>query len=261
MKVGKITKHRSQSYQFRVSSVKDLAIIINHFDKYCLNTQKQADYELFKQAFYLIQNKEHLKKDGLHKIIAIKASMNLGLSDSLKEAFSSIVPVQRSKVDNISVRDPYWIAGFTSGEGCFFFINIKKSQTTTLGYVVALMFQLTQHSRDELLMRSLIEFFKCGSVRFYGEAISFRVEKFSDIINIIIPFFTKYPILGVKTKDFQDWCKVAELINDKKHLTREGLENIRKIKAEMNKGRSYEESETSKVLFKKKIITLKLILQ
>jgi hypothetical protein len=29
------------------------------------------------------------------------------------------------------------------------------------------------------------------------------------------------------------------------------LENIRKIKAEMNKGRSYEESETPKVLLKK----------
>jgi LAGLIDADG endonuclease len=35
---------------------------------------------------------------------------------------------------------------------------------------------------------------KCGNVRFYREAIYFRVEKFSDIINIIIPFFTKYPI-------------------------------------------------------------------
>jgi hypothetical protein len=106
LKVGGVSKQRSQSYQFRVRSVKDLAVIINHFDKNCLNTQKQADYELFKKAFFLIQNKEHIKEEGLHKIIAIKASMNLGLSDSLKGAFPSIVPAQRLKVENI-VCDPY----------------------------------------------------------------------------------------------------------------------------------------------------------
>ena len=37
----------------------------------------------------------------------------------------------------------------------------------------------------------------------------FRVEKFSDIYEKIIPFFRKYPIIGVKAADFQDWCKVA----------------------------------------------------
>jgi hypothetical protein len=35
-------------------------------------------------------------------------------------------------------------------------------------------------------------------------------------------------------------------MKEKKHLTREGLEEIRKIKARMNSRRSYEESETSK---------------
>ena len=38
-----------------------------------------------KQAF---KNKEHLTIKGLHKIVAIKASMNKGLSDELKVAFS-----------------------------------------------------------------------------------------------------------------------------------------------------------------------------
>ena len=47
----------------------------------------------------------------------------------------------------------------------------------------------------------------------------------------------KYPIMGVKAADFQDWCKVAELMKTKKHLTPEGLDQIRKIKAGMNMGR------------------------
>lgn len=33
-----------------------------------------------------MERKEHLTEDGLRKIVAIKGSMNLGLSDSLKAA-------------------------------------------------------------------------------------------------------------------------------------------------------------------------------
>lgn len=43
-KVGKITKHGLKSLQFRVSSIKDLAIIIDHFEKYPLHTQKRIDF-------------------------------------------------------------------------------------------------------------------------------------------------------------------------------------------------------------------------
>ena len=67
--------------------------------------------------------------------------------------------------------------------------------------------------------------------------VNFRVSKFQDIYEKIIPFFKKYPILGVKALDFADWCNVAEIIKDKKHLTEEGLEKIKKIQAGMNNSR------------------------
>lgn len=50
-----------------VQSIEDLAKIIDHFDQYPLITQKLADYKIFKEAFYLFQNKEHLTVDGLKK--------------------------------------------------------------------------------------------------------------------------------------------------------------------------------------------------
>jgi len=62
--------------QYRVSSLKNLNIIINHFDNYPLITQKKADYLLFKQAIDIIKNKEHLSLEGLLKIVEIKASLN-----------------------------------------------------------------------------------------------------------------------------------------------------------------------------------------
>lgn len=86
-------------------------------------------------------------------------------------------------------------------------------------------------------MNNFINYLDCGYVCKDRKTIHFKVEKFSDIVNKIIPFLKKYPIKGVKLKDFDDWCRVAELMKEKKHLTQEGLVQIRKIKASMNKGR------------------------
>lgn len=46
-------------------------------------------------------------------------------------------------------------------------------------------------------------------------------------------------MFGVKNLDYLDWCKVAKLIDEGKHLTLEGLNLIRSIKSGMNKGRKY----------------------
>lgn len=90
--VGRIDKHGTQSYEYRASSVKDLAVIINHFNNYPLITQKFKDYQLFYQAFNLINKKEHLTIEGLTKIVAIKANQNRGLSNNLKAAFPDVIP-------------------------------------------------------------------------------------------------------------------------------------------------------------------------
>jgi hypothetical protein len=43
-------------------SMKDIEVIINHFDKYPLLTQKYGDYQLFKQAYLIVKNKDHLRR-------------------------------------------------------------------------------------------------------------------------------------------------------------------------------------------------------
>lgn len=53
----------------------------------------------------------------------------------------------------------------------------------------------------------------------------------------MIPFFFKYPIAGIKYLDFQDFCKVANIMKEKGHLTIEGSDAILKIKEGMNTGR------------------------
>lgn len=186
----------------RVESTEDLQIIISHFERFGLITQKRADFELFKKVFFLIQNKEHLTMEGLEKIVAIRAVLNLGLTDKLKAAFPHIVPVRRPSVQNQDL-NPYWLAGFTSAEGCFI-IEIINSSDYRTGAQVRLAFDITQHQRDEQLLRSLVELFGCGGVCKNRETFRFIVNKFSDINEKIIPFFVEYPVHGKKFLDYLD---------------------------------------------------------
>ena len=114
-------------------------------------------------------------------------------------------------------------------------MSIFKSNRTKIGYAIQLMFKLTQNKRDKELLELVAKFMNCGAVYSHGEsAFDFTVSKFADNQNIIIPMFKTYPIQGIKQLEYQDFCKVAALIDKGKHLTDEGLAEILLIKDRMN---------------------------
>jgi hypothetical protein len=227
---------------WRVLSVKELMVIINHFDQYPLITKKRLDFILFKEAFQLFIHKEHLTPYGLIKMASIKASINKGLSINLKEAFPTAKIIDPSSLPSkglIDVKEgksinPYWVAGFTEAEGCFFVIT-RVAGKSKASYSIRIGYQVSQDKRDQSLIKSLKDFFECGRTEPSGKAaICFRVTKFNNITENIIPFFENYPILGSKLKDFKDWKEVAKLMASKAHLTPEGLNEIKNIKSGMN---------------------------
>ena len=143
MDIGSISSHGKDMVQFRVSSIKDLQVIVDHFNNFPLITQKWSDFQLFKAAFELVKCKKHLTLEGLIDIVNIKAAMNLGLSEELEIAFPSpkgLVPQQekapRGTRLNIVTRpvnpnkitiNPNGFSGFVSAEGNFF-VNIINSK-------------------------------------------------------------------------------------------------------------------------------------
>nr|YP_008964973.1 LAGLIDADG endonuclease [Annulohypoxylon stygium]AHB33532.1 LAGLIDADG endonuclease [Annulohypoxylon stygium] len=233
--VGSVTT-KTKGCVYYVQAIKDLDVILNHFDHYPLVTKKYADYLLFKLAINLIKEKAHMNSEGLRKLVAIRASLNWGLPSDLNGAFPGIVAYPRPEVSDISIKDPQWLAGFASAEGCFL-VKITKAITHRSGYQVSLIFKLVQHSRDEELIRSLVNYLGCGTIILFNSAIEYRVTRFSDLTDKIIPLFQKFPIQGVKFLDYKDFVRVLELMNNKLHLTPNGLEQIKFIKENMNKGR------------------------
>ena len=234
---GKIYKHGVDSMQYRVSSLKNLQIITDHFDSYPLITQKRADYLLLKQAIAIIKNKEHLSIEGILKLVGIKATLNLGLSDKFKESFPTAFAVVRPSVTyntlNVKIKNLNWIRGFINAEGSFQVITQNNTN-------VSLRFSLTQHIKDEELLKDIVTYLNCG--RYYESPIrnegQYLVTIFSDINDKIIPFLNEYPLLGTKKDDYLDFLQIAELIKSKAHLTNEGLEKIKFIQSNMNRKRT-----------------------
>nr|YP_010164145.1 LAGLIDADG endonuclease [Metarhizium album]QRK27502.1 LAGLIDADG endonuclease [Metarhizium album] len=234
---GNVFLMSKDSAQYRVESLPGLDIIINHFDKYSLITQKQADFKLLKLAHGLIKNKSHLTKDGLLKLVALKAVINNGMNNDLSIAFPDIHTVLRPGVQVPKIMNPNWLSGFVEGEGCFSVV-IFKNKTSKLGEAVKLSFIITQSIRDEYLIKSLIEYLGCGNTSLDSRGtIDFKITKFSSLRDIILPFFAKYPLKGNKSLDLSDFSEIIRLMENKSHLTLEGLNKIKQIRNKMNTNR------------------------
>ena len=113
--VGRIYSNVPKSIYYRVTSKDELAIIIQHFNEFPLITKKRAGFLLFQKAFVIIKNDEHLTDEGLRKIVAIKASLNRGLSSELKRVFPDVVPAERPIVETPKTIDPEWLARINQG--------------------------------------------------------------------------------------------------------------------------------------------------
>ena len=231
--VGIIHEYKDKNKaHYSVQSAKDIVnYIIPHFDKYPLFTQKKADYLLFKEAIkLLLTGKARSNIEGIYEILNIKGSMNRGLSDKLKFNFPNVNYVPRLVLNIHEIKDFNWFAGFVDGEG-YFYVKSLINKNYSSGYSISLVFSVTQHARDEVLLTKFIDLLGCGKIEKAStrpDDINYRVNKFSDIRDKIIPFFNKYPL---------HFSKASDIIADKGHLTPEGIKKINSLKSGMNRSR------------------------
>ena len=69
------------TYYYGSTSFGSAKKVINYFDYYHLLSSKQINYLKWRKAYLIIQNKNHLNKEGIDKIIKLKNNMNC-LSDT-----------------------------------------------------------------------------------------------------------------------------------------------------------------------------------
>jgi hypothetical protein len=131
-----------------------------------------------------------------------------------------------------------WIAGFVDGEGCFH-VGVNPHSDMKTGYQVLPEFTVVQHERDVQVLHALKAHFGCGVVRKnHGDRMAYRVRGMEHLLQLVIPFFEKHPLKTKKRQDFAKFRRILLLMEAGGHLTREGVEEIRRIASQMNRGAS-----------------------
>lgn len=147
----------------------------------------------------------------------------------------------------------HWLRGFVDGEGCFTIgfvaqpdildpkrpFGRRKAYRT--GYQVDHGFAVVQGERSLHCLKKIRDFFGVGGIylnrrhdNHKEHLYKYEVSKRADLLNVIIPFFRRHPLLSAKQKDFERFAKVVEMMARGEHKTYEGLVKIATIIQFMN---------------------------
>lgn len=133
-----------------------------------------------------------------------------------------------------------YVSGFIDGEGCFT-ITISKHKTKKLGLDARIHFQIEVRADDESIIRDIQETLGCGRIYFlsyerYGwhPHVELKVSSLKEITTYLIPFLKKYPLRAKKRHSYKLFLKTVKILQNKEHLTYEGIEKLRGIRKEMN---------------------------
>ena len=134
-----------------------------------------------------------------------------------------------------SMLNPNYIVGFVDGEGCFS-ITINKNNGRLPE--VRLLFAIELEASDEEILNRIAATIGCGRIYkvLYRKHPNWKphsklkVSNFKDISEKVIPFFTKYPLEAKKRFQFEKFCKVADMMKAKRHLSADGIEEILRIR-------------------------------
>jgi len=150
-----------------------------------------------------------------------------------RKKFSTLRP---NNLD-VVLLDPFFLSGFIDAEGCFS-IGISKHKTCKTGYNVAAVFAIHLHYKDLALLKEIQAFLGVGNIYINKNTVRYSVNSHKEILNVIIPFFDRYPFLSKKGVDFKLFKEIVYMLNNKEHLTLEGLKKILSLRASLNLGLS-----------------------
>jgi len=131
----------------------------------------------------------------------------------------------------------FFLAGFVEGEGSFN-VSLRRKADYKVNWQVVLSFNVSQ--KDPTLLYLLKEQLECGiiKVRRRDNLHSFDSTNPQDLIQKVIPYFQRYPVLSdSKKKNFSIFCKIAQLMDKGEHRNLTGLKKILELREKINEGK------------------------
>lgn len=140
--------------------------------------------------------------------------------------------------------NPNYIVGLTDGEGSFtvYVKNPNSSKQVKRRTKVEPRFYIKLIEKDKDILMELKKYFGCGNVYFqkdsrinHQDCYRYEVANRKDLVEIIIPFFKSNTLrLRSKYGDFETFCRIMKMVQNKDHLQEAGLRKIYKLKQKMH---------------------------
>jgi hypothetical protein len=126
--------------------------------------------------------------------------------------------------DSYEYLNPWFITGFTDGEGSFM-VSIRKDIRQKTGWRVEALFHIGLHLKDEQLLKDIQAIFKgIGLISIKQQTVFFKVQSLKQILAEIIPFFDRYPLITQKRADYLLFREIVMMMERGEHLNKEGLQ-------------------------------------
>ncbi len=128
-----------------------------------------------------------------------------------------------------------YLSGYVDGEGCFC-VSFNRSQRHRFGWEIRPSFSVSQNGDRAEVLRLLLDCFNCGSIRpdRSDRTLKYEVRSVQDLVEKVLPHFEKFPLLSSKRQDFEKFAQICRLMNDRRHLSKEGFNQIADLAFEMN---------------------------
>jgi hypothetical protein len=138
-------------------------------------------------------------------------------------------------VKRIPARIGWYLAGFADGEGSFN-ISFRPRADYSSPWKASLCFNISQ--RDPTLLSLFKRHLECGTMRQRTDGVwYYEVNNLQAIRSNVIPFFERFGFLSAKKKrDFAKFVLLAEMLRERRALSRSEVEKILEIRRDMNDG-------------------------
>jgi LAGLIDADG endonuclease len=126
-----------------------------------------------------------------------------------------------------------FLSGFALGEGSFMLVCRKRDRQAR-SFRISAAFNVSQQDRVPLdLFREVLD---CGTMRQAGNGGWYwEVNRLPDLSDRIVPFFDRFPIVGLKEQDYRLW-RSAVLLLSAGRLSDQDYRQVLALRERMNRG-------------------------
>jgi hypothetical protein len=131
---------------------------------------------------------------------------------------------------NRKISDEYY-AGFVDGEGCFY-IGFSKREDLPLKWQIITEFHVSQNPGGKTILESFKKRLNCGYSKLNNpknkkdKSWVLIIKDRKDLKEKVLPFFDKHPLYSNKQNEYLVFRQVLYLIEQKKHLSKVGFNQI-----------------------------------